>query len=199
MTEFGKERMRSIAGFVCGLLTIQYMAHFGAVRGEVSSFEQWFLANSATDWMWAALWGGTALFYASGAIPVWVQQMKTGGRLSTLENWAAAFHPWSGMIAVAFVLWHLGCFQWPSASLEGNAFAWVAAYVGSSNLIVFVYCAGIAALSLHIAWGLWRFAVSWGLATGEKSMGRMTIVSSILFCWMVLTGLESLAVFLGSA
>ena len=199
MTEFGKERMRSIAGLVCGLLTLWYVAQFGLVRDGWGLFDAWFSNATSTGWATGVIWGLTGLYYASGAIPVWMQQVKRRGRLSTLESWGAAFHPWSGLVATGFVLWHLGCYQWPAQAVEGSAFAWTSAYVSSSSLIVFVYTVGIAALALHLAWGAWRFGVSWGLATGEKAMSRLTVLSSLLFCWTVLTGFEALAVFLGGA
>jgi len=202
MSEFGKERLRSIAGFIAGLLTLRVFISYGMIRESGVAFESAFGggASGVTGGIPELLWVVTSAYYVAGAFPVWIARLKNQGRFDSFEAWTASFQSASGIITVAFVAWHLICFVYAAGEVqEGGLVGWAAAYLQSSPLIPAVYAIGIIALAFHVANGGLRFAIGWGLATGEKAMGYATIVASVLFGWMALTGFETIAVFLRGA
>ena len=202
MNEFGKDRIRSLAGFVAGALTLLIIQDYALIRQGALAFEVGVTGASGTStgWFSELLWALTTAYYLIGSMPIWLRQLKNSGKVDSFETWRSAVHPATGFVLVAFGAWHLVCFSLEAKGVAAGTLAtWTSAYVQSSTLIPFVYVVGLLALGFHIANGLWRFLVSWGLATGDKAMGRATVLASLLFGWMVLTAFESLAVFLQGA
>jgi len=142
----------------------------------------------------------TTGYYFLGSLPIWLRQLKSTGDVDSFDSWRSMVHPATGYIVLAFGAWHLVCFTLESQGVASGALSsWTSSYLQSSMLIPFVYVIGLLALAFHLANGFWRFLVSWGLATGERAMGRATVIASLLFGWVVLTAFESLAVFLQGA
>jgi succinate dehydrogenase / fumarate reductase cytochrome b subunit len=82
-------------------------------------------------------------------------------------NWMYTLQRISGIMLVVFIgahLWHTRFANVPSDQMfqhmaEGYAVTW----------IFWGYIIGIAAAAFHLGNGLWGFAFSWGLVTGQKS------------------------------
>ena len=202
MSEFGKERLRSIAGFIAGILTLRVFISYGTIRESGVAFETAFSggASGVTGWIPDLLWVVASAYYVVGAFPVWIARLKNQGRFDSFEAWTASFQSGSGVLVVAFVVWHLISFVYAAGDVQAGSLAgWTVAYLQSSPLIPAVYAIGTIALAFHVANGGLRFAIGWGVATGEKAMGYATIVASLLFGWMALTGFETIAIFLRGA
>ena len=202
MNDFGKDRVRSLAGLVAGALTLVIIQDYALIRQGSVAYELGASsgAGTATGWWSGILWAVTTGIYFLGSLPIWLRQLKSIGKVDTFDSWRSMVHPATGYILLAFGVWHLVCCTLESQGGASGALAsWISAYLQSSTMIPFVYVLGLLALAFHLANGFWRFLVSWGLATGERAIGRATVLASLLFGWVVLTAFESLAVFLQGA
>ncbi len=200
-SEFGKERLRSLSGFLAGGLALCVVQAHGVIRLGASAYDMEF-GSLGRGWsspfsMMSILFGVTTLTYLVGSVPVWIRHLSTSTRLESFEAWRSSFQAGSGLLLIVFGVFHLGFYSYGIVSEEAmSPAAWTASYLGSSSLIPALYALGLVTLAFHVANGLWRFGVSWGLSTGEKAMGVSTVLCSILFAWTVLTGFETLALFL---
>ncbi len=95
------------------------------------------------------------------------------------RNWLYFFQRATGVFLFVFLLFHLLHFRWglfgsfglTDVAVAGNAdkaFAIVAADFQTVWVLVF-YILGIAATAWHLGYGLFLFAVDWGLVIGEKA------------------------------
>ena len=89
------------------------------------------------------------------------------------------FQRMTGVFLFVFLLFHLLHFRWglfaglglTGTAVAGNAdkaFAIVAADFQSVGILVF-YILGVAATAWHLGYGLFLFAVDWGIVIGEKA------------------------------
>ncbi|NNE68598.1 MAG: succinate dehydrogenase [Pyrinomonadaceae bacterium] len=103
------------------------------------------------------------------------------------RNWLYVFQRVTGIFLFVFLLFHLLHFRWglfaglglTDVAVAGNAdqaFAIVAADFQSIGVVIF-YILGVAATAWHLGYGLFLFAVDWGLVIGEKAQ-RATLAAS---------------------
>lgn len=104
------------------------------------------------------------------------------------RNWFYIFQRVTGIFLFFFLLFHilnlrfglipgLESYGNPVAGNAGQAFDIVAAEFRNLGILVF-YILGVVATSWHLAYGLWLFAVDWGIVIGEKAQ-RLTLYASI--------------------
>jgi len=95
------------------------------------------------------------------------------------RNWLYLFQRASGIFLFIFLLFHLLHFRWGLFSFfgltdiavagnSGQAFAIVAGDM-QSTAILLLYVLGVFFTSWHLAYGIFLFAVDWGLVIGEKA------------------------------
>ena len=95
------------------------------------------------------------------------------------RNWLYLFQRITGIFLFAFILFHLlhlrfglfAGFGLTSVAVAGNAdtaFSIVAADFQSVGILVF-YILGVGATAWHLGYGLFLFAVDWGIVVGEKA------------------------------
>lgn len=99
------------------------------------------------------------------------------------RNWLYLFQRITGVFLFVFLLFHLLHFRWgffggfglTQIAVAGNsdkAFAIVAADFRQIWVLIF-YILGIAATAWHLAYGLFLFAVDWGIVIGEKAQSYL--------------------------
>ena len=196
MDEFSRDRVRSLAGAVSALVIVIILTDYGSIREGALAFEQALFASSTTSWMLPLVGLIAVGSYGFLGWSTWFSRLQNPGRLESFESWCSAFHAGSGILAAVFILWHLAMFSWPALEVSSGLASWTSIYLQSSSLVLFGYGAGVLALAVHISTGAFHFAIGWGLATGERAMGRAAIGASVLFGWFTLTGLETIAYFL---
>jgi succinate dehydrogenase / fumarate reductase, cytochrome b subunit len=112
------------------------------------------------------------------------------------RNWFYIFQRATGIFLFIFLLFHilnlrfglipgLPTFGNPVAGNADKAFDMVAAEFQNIGILLF-YILGVSATAWHLAYGLWLFAVDWGIVIGEKAQ-KMTLYACL-----------GLAVFLGA-
>jgi succinate dehydrogenase / fumarate reductase, cytochrome b subunit len=104
------------------------------------------------------------------------------------RNWFYIFQRATGIFLFVFLLFHilnlrfglipgLESYGNPVAGNAGRAFDIVSVEFQSTSILVF-YILGVVATAWHLAYGLWLFAVDWGIVIGEKAQ-RITLYGSI--------------------
>ncbi len=104
------------------------------------------------------------------------------------RNWFYLFQRITGIFLFFFLTFHvlnlrfgvipgLASYGNPVAGNAGEAFTIVAREFKNA-VILFVYVLGVAATSWHLAYGLFLFAVDWGIVIGEKAQ-KYTLYASV--------------------
>lgn len=95
------------------------------------------------------------------------------------RNWFYFFQRATGIFLFVFLLFHilnlrfglipgLESYGNPVAGNADQAFSIVAAEFRNAGILVF-YILGVLATAWHLAYGIWLFAVDWGIVIGEKA------------------------------
>ncbi len=95
------------------------------------------------------------------------------------RNWFYLLQRITGIFLFVFLLFHilnlrfglipgLEAYNNPVAGNAHRAFAIVAAEFRNTAVLLFYLC-GVIATAWHLAYGLWLFAVDWGIVIGEKA------------------------------
>lgn len=93
------------------------------------------------------------------------------------RNWFYVFQRATGIFLFFFLLFHILNFRFglipglnmtPVAGHADQAYAIVSREF-QNGIILFVYILGVAATAWHLAYGLFLFAVDWGILIGEKA------------------------------
>jgi succinate dehydrogenase / fumarate reductase, cytochrome b subunit len=95
------------------------------------------------------------------------------------RNWFYLFQRVTGIFLFVFLLFHilnlrfglipgLESYGDPVAGNADRAFAIVAAEFRNVGILLF-YILGVLATAWHLAYGIWLFAVDWGIVIGEKA------------------------------
>lgn len=133
------------------------------------------------------------LFHAVWGIKLALEGKPNVTRYTYSRNWMYTFQRTSGLIAFAFIAFHLYSYWWQKVAgkMETSQFypalcADLSSTVGGVPLIGLFYLLGIAACAFHLANGLWGFCFSWGITISRRAQ-RM---SATVF------GLAGIAIFL---
>ena len=116
-----------------------------------------------------------------------------------LDNWRFALQRWTGVIAIIFVIVHLGHFRFADW-FGGEAYVGAADPFGLTQrgfygippgLMWFpIYLIGLTAAVYHFCNGLVTFCITWGIAISVESRKRLSIaavgVFAVLMIWGVL-------------
>jgi len=125
-------------------------------------------------------------------------------RYGNFRNWMYVLQRVTGAIVFLFILFHLVQFRFGMAErfkdTELPRYApWDAIHDVLRGVWVPVYVLGIVCTSFHFANGLWSFAVTWGLARGERTQRTLTAITLSIFVALSAFGLYALGGFLTAA
>ncbi|MCO6511018.1 MAG: hypothetical protein J5I65_09510 [Aridibacter famidurans] len=106
------------------------------------------------------------------------------------RNWLYFFQRVSGIFLFVFLLFHLLHFRWglfsafglTDIAVAGNAdraFAIVASDFQNAGILIF-YVLGVFTTAWHLGYGIYLFAVDWGLVIGEKAQRAALAVCAAL-------------------
>jgi succinate dehydrogenase / fumarate reductase cytochrome b subunit len=116
------------------------------------------------------------LFHAVYGVVIAVRGKPNVGAYTYSRNWMYALQRVTGLLAFAFIVYHLYAFWWQRVigKMASEQFypmlqAHLSAHVGPVPLNALVYILGIAACVFHFANGLWGFCFSWGLTVSRRA------------------------------
>jgi succinate dehydrogenase / fumarate reductase cytochrome b subunit len=128
------------------------------------------------------------------------------------ENWRYTLQRWTGVIAMAFILYHVfqmhGWFRLPwwiehvAKPFGGALFdpehatSSVAEVLQASKVLIAIYAVGILSAVYHLANGLWTMGITWGVWTTPHSQGWANIPCALFGIGLLIVGWGALFGFL---
>ena len=136
-------------------------------------------------------------FHAAVGFAIIAGGLPNVGSYSYVGNVRYTLQRATGMIAFAFILFHVIQLHWMGAPLGGGRFdphhATSSAAAAIAPLgISLLYAIGVLAAVYHLANGLWTLGITWGLWTSPEAMRRANVVSIVVGCVLAAAGLGSI-------
>jgi len=103
----------------------------------------------------------------------------------------------TGMIAFAFIIWHLIQLHWLGKPLGGGSFdphhaTSTAAEAIAPLGVSLLYAIGVLSTVFHFSNGLWTLGITWGLWTSPAAMRRANVVSIAVGTLLAAAGLGAI-------
>lgn len=138
------------------------------------------------------------LFHAAVGFLIIANGLPNVGSYPYVGNVRYTLQRATGMIAFAFIIWHVIQLHWLGAPLGGGKFdphhASSSAAVALQPIgVAILYAIGILSAVFHFANGLWTLGITWGLWTSPAAMRRASWVSVVVGVLLGGAGLGALA------
>jgi succinate dehydrogenase / fumarate reductase cytochrome b subunit len=122
------------------------------------------------------------LFHAAVGFVIIANGMPNVGSYSYVGNVRYTLQRATGMIAFAFILWHVLQLHWLGAPVGGGKFdphhaSSSAAVALQPTIVTILYAIGILSTVFHFSNGLWTLGITWGLWTSPAAMRRANLIS----------------------
>jgi succinate dehydrogenase / fumarate reductase cytochrome b subunit len=123
------------------------------------------------------------------------------------SNWRYTLQRWTGMIAFAFIMWHVfhmhGWFHnetWLTSVAEPYQGAQFSPYNAASSaglalqnmVVAALYAVGVLACVYHLANGIWTAGITWGVWTSPRAQSRALSVCGAFGVLLAIVGLGAL-------
>jgi succinate dehydrogenase/fumarate reductase cytochrome b subunit (b558 family) len=126
-------------------------------------------------------------FHAIYGFKLALESKPNVGRYTYTRNWMYTLQRVTGLLAFAFIVFHLSEYWWPKMTgrLGVEQFyprlcANMASTIGPVPVVALLYVFGIAACAFHFANGLWGFCFSWGLTVSRRSQQMASVAFGLL-------------------
>jgi succinate dehydrogenase / fumarate reductase, cytochrome b subunit len=106
------------------------------------------------------------LFHGFYGIYIWWSGKSNVMGHPWMSNWMYALQRWTGIIAFAFIGWHVWLERF--AAHGRTNYVDLARAMGSPTYLAF-YVVGVTAASFHLGNGLWNFACKWGITVSAPA------------------------------
>lgn len=138
------------------------------------------------------------LFHAAVGFAIVAGGLPNVGRYPFVGNVRYTLQRATGMIAFAFIMWHVWQLHVLGRPLGGGAFdphhaSSTAAVAIRPVAVSILYAIGILSAVFHFANGLWTLGITWGIWTSPAAMRRANWVSVAVGVLLAVAGLGGLA------
>jgi succinate dehydrogenase / fumarate reductase cytochrome b subunit len=138
------------------------------------------------------------LFHAAVGFMIIATGLPNVGSYSYMGNVRYTLQRATGMIAFAFILWHVLQLHWLGAPLGGGRFdphhaTSSAAEALRPLAVTILYAVGVLSTVFHFANGLWTLGITWGLWTSPAAMRRANWISIVVGVLLGGAGLGAIA------
>ena len=166
----GRDAFNGIAGFLARLPYVQLIELFGIAV--------------------------PILFHMALGVIIITTGQSNVGRFRYPTNWAYVLQRVSGIVLVAFILYHTWTTRLSPQVLAGDEdlFDLMKTRLASPWTFAF-YVLGVVSAAWHFGNGLFGFSIHWGLATGRRAQRAVARVGYVLFVVLSLVGVNSLFAF----
>ncbi|MGC1130397.1 MAG: hypothetical protein WA875_12620 [Candidatus Acidiferrales bacterium] len=124
-------------------------------------------------------------FHALYGMWIWWKGKSNALGHPWMANWLYVLQRWSGMIALAFIVWHLYTERFIGHGV--TRYSDVARSMANPWYLTF-YIVGIVAASFHLGNGLWNFACKWGIAVTPRAQRAFGWLGLVVGLACVVTG-----------
>jgi succinate dehydrogenase / fumarate reductase cytochrome b subunit len=147
------------------------------------------------------------LFHAIVGVVIVLEMAPNTAHYPYLANWRYVLQRWTGVVAFAFILWHVfhmrgwfhneWWFAYVDQPLGGAKFrpydaASTAGLALQGPIVVALYAVGILASVYHLANGIWTAGITWGVWTSPPAQSRALSVCGAFGIFLALVGLGAL-------
>jgi len=137
------------------------------------------------------------LFHATVGFMIIANGLPNVGSYPYVSNVRYTLQRATGMIAFAFIIWHVLQLHWLGKPFGGGQFdphhaSSSAAVALASPLVAILYAIGVLSTVFHFANGLWTLGITWGLWTSPAAMRRANAVSVVVGVVLAAAGLGAL-------
>jgi succinate dehydrogenase / fumarate reductase cytochrome b subunit len=138
------------------------------------------------------------LFHGLYGLWIWYGGSPNLVRYPWEGNWMYSLQRWSGMIAFAYIGWHVWHLRFAGTDIHLHpefAFGKVQMELANPWLLAF-YVVGLLSASWHFSYGIWLFCAKWGIAVGTSARRKLLFACMCLFLVISVVGLLSLRSFI---
>lgn len=121
------------------------------------------------------------LFHGGYGIYIWWRGKTNVSQYPWVGNWLYTFQRYTGLIAFAYIAWHLYTERWLTHGK--STYASVAEDMTDPLYLTF-FVIGIVASSFHLGVGIWNFLCKWGLAAtvqAQRAAGQLGVLVGVTF------------------
>lgn len=138
------------------------------------------------------------LFHAVVGFVIIANGMPNVGSYAYVGNVRYTLQRATGMIAFAFIIWHVMQLHWLGTPFGGGKFdphhaSSSAAVALQPTIVAILYVIGILSTVFHFSNGLWTLGITWGLWTSPAAMRRANTLSIVVGVVLGAAGLGALA------
>jgi succinate dehydrogenase / fumarate reductase, cytochrome b subunit len=201
-TSFLWRRLHSLSGIIpVGAFLIEhFVSNAFATNGPTAYATQVKFLSGLPFRIWLETFGIflPLAFHALYGIYIWWRGEANVTDYPYAGNWGYTLQRYTGLIAFAYIIYHIWFMRFAGVHLPdypGAAFGKVQTEFFSASWPVVAYVIGITAASWHFGYGLFLFAVKWGLVTGDRARKRMQIAGVAVALLFIIVGLATITAF----
>lgn len=195
-------RLFSLSGLVpIGAFLVVHLLTNASILGGAASFQSRVdLIHSLGPLLVPVEWAFIflpMLFHAVVGFVIIANGLPNVGSYAYTSNVRYTMQRATGMIAFAFIIWHVLQLHWLGEPLGGGRFdphhaSSSTAVVLTPPIVAILYAIGILSVVFHFANGLWTLGITWGLWTSPAAMRRANAVSIVVGLGLAAAGLGAL-------
>jgi succinate dehydrogenase / fumarate reductase, cytochrome b subunit len=196
-------RLHSLLGIVpIGAFLIEHIvSNFEALKGPAAYAAQVKFLNGlpmvrVLEWTFIFL---PLIYHGVYGVYIWIQGKANVVYYPWAGNWMYVAQRWTGLVALAYIGYHVATQRFMGVSLPENpgaSFHKVQAEL-AHPLILVIYIVAMIAVCWHFAYGVWLFAAKWGITPGETARRRFGWVCAAAGVVLAVMGLASIWAFVG--
>jgi succinate dehydrogenase / fumarate reductase cytochrome b subunit len=121
------------------------------------------------------------LFHGGYGIYIWLKGQSNISQYPWVKNWLYTMQRYTGLIAFAYIGWHLYTERWLTHGK--STYASVEHDLQNPWYLAF-FVVGILASSFHLGVGIWNFLCKWGLAAtvrAQRAAGQLGVLVGVAF------------------
>jgi succinate dehydrogenase / fumarate reductase cytochrome b subunit len=166
----GRDAFNGVAGFLAGLPYVQLIELFGIAI--------------------------PIFFHMALGVVIITSGQSNVGRYRHAGNWSYLLQRLSGLVLVAYIVYHTWTTRLSPQVLAGDQdlFTLMADRLADHRMFAF-YVLGVASAAWHFGNGLFGFSIHWGFATGRRAQRAVARVGYAVFLILALIGVNSLLAF----
>jgi succinate dehydrogenase / fumarate reductase, cytochrome b subunit len=121
------------------------------------------------------------LYHGGYGVYIWLHGKSNVSQYPWVKNWLYSLQRYTGLIAFAYIGWHLYTERWLTHGK--STYAEVALLLQNPWALAFMVV-GILASSFHLGVGIWNFLCKWGLAAtarAQRAAGQLGVFVGCTF------------------
>jgi len=201
-TSFLLRRLHSLSGIVPvgAFLVEHFISNAFATNGPKAYADQVKFLTGLPFATWLEIFGIyiPILYHGLYGLYIWWRGNTNTSDYKYAANWLYVVQRWTGIIAFAYIFWHVIEMRYTGVHLfgaPGAAFGKVQDEFAEGALVKAAYAIGIIAASWHFAYGIFLFCAKWGIVTGERARKRLQGLSVAIAGLFIFIGLYTMWAF----